>query len=258
MTLRAEKSTRFPLRLPLMRPSFPRMRHTNDLNGAPERCTACRLPRTELFTIAKTSFCSLPRRSTISLLGVFVWSQSTAFMLLFRSMERFRMDCRQCVMSSCPRIREPVLCMMAGRAIGGITWHTSCTMSLGCENEVLNPMSAQSSSLMLVRMLCASMDVKTRLVTSACSASSSKHSWHSVGHSSLMLFTTRWYDGCGPWQCMQRLRVRATWYTARNSCFPDSSSFAMPVASCSVTRRREQKKHTLRRHLRVGSMKPIE
>ena len=42
MTVRAEKSTRLPIRLPLTRPDLPLRRWPIDSNGLPERCTtAC-------------------------------------------------------------------------------------------------------------------------------------------------------------------------------------------------------------------------
>ncbi|KAA6429772.1 MAG: hypothetical protein FRX49_00204 [Trebouxia sp. A1-2] len=39
MTVRAEKSTRLPIRLPLTRPDLPFRRWPIDSNGLPERCT---------------------------------------------------------------------------------------------------------------------------------------------------------------------------------------------------------------------------
>ena len=38
MTVRAEKSTRLPMRLPLTRPAFPFKRWPIDNNGRPDRC----------------------------------------------------------------------------------------------------------------------------------------------------------------------------------------------------------------------------
>jgi hypothetical protein len=40
ITVRAEKSTRLPIRLPRIRPSFPRKRCRIDLIGRPDRCVA--------------------------------------------------------------------------------------------------------------------------------------------------------------------------------------------------------------------------
>ena len=44
MTLRAEKSTRLPIRLPRMRPSFDFSRSVSDRNGRPVRCFAGGMP----------------------------------------------------------------------------------------------------------------------------------------------------------------------------------------------------------------------
>lgn len=43
MTVRAEKSTRFPIKLPLIRPSLALSLLHMDLMGRPDRCVACTL-----------------------------------------------------------------------------------------------------------------------------------------------------------------------------------------------------------------------
>ena len=48
MTVRAEKSTRLPIRLPRTRPSFPLRRSEMDLIGRPERSSARGCPVMEL------------------------------------------------------------------------------------------------------------------------------------------------------------------------------------------------------------------
>ena len=51
ITLRAEKSTRLPIRLPLTRPVLPFNRSTMDLSGLPERCVTLDTPGILLFII---------------------------------------------------------------------------------------------------------------------------------------------------------------------------------------------------------------
>lgn len=67
ITVRAEKSTRLPIRLPRMRPSLPFNRCFIDFNGRPPFCVACNstLPAASASSIAEKCYCGVAKRELV-------------------------------------------------------------------------------------------------------------------------------------------------------------------------------------------------
>jgi len=83
MTVRAEKSTRLPMRLPRNRPSFPFRRCWIVLRGRPDRCVTCGIPRSSLFMNAATLCCNACSNCSTMMLGSpFVMAFPRAMLLL--------------------------------------------------------------------------------------------------------------------------------------------------------------------------------
>ena len=81
MTVRAEKSTRLPIRLPRTRPSFPLSRAEIDLSGRPDRPDAGVCPGIALSMMAARVPCSSRASCSWMWLGapLFSWSRSALF-----------------------------------------------------------------------------------------------------------------------------------------------------------------------------------
>mmetsp|Transcript_48347 Transcript_48347/g.161225 ORF Transcript_48347/g.161225 Transcript_48347/m.161225 type:complete len:346 (+) Transcript_48347:3334-4371(+) len=162
MTVRAEKSTRFPIRLPRTRPSLPLSRCEMDLSGRPERVVAGCTPGSVFVTRVARWYC---RRETCC--------STMWFGAPFRSCsfsDRFvrTMSISLTVRSSSPRPPAPSI-WMEGRTCGGGTGSTVITIQSGRAFSGSKPRRRASTSEMPLRILCARSAV-----------SSSFFSWSSV------------------------------------------------------------------------------
>mmetsp|Transcript_103443 Transcript_103443/g.166763 ORF Transcript_103443/g.166763 Transcript_103443/m.166763 type:complete len:260 (+) Transcript_103443:541-1320(+) len=165
ITVRAEKSTRFPMRLPRTRPSLPLMRWRRDLIDLPLRCCAWGCPASSLLYIVAMWYCSICccSSNTDGASPCDCWLRSV--LLTLRTSDSLN------VMSSSPL--EPPSVIMAGRTCGGDTGSTVSTIQSGRQKRGSNPSFSQSSSVILLRISSASSAYSSRspvVVSSTCAS----------------------------------------------------------------------------------------
>mmetsp|Transcript_78392 Transcript_78392/g.189229 ORF Transcript_78392/g.189229 Transcript_78392/m.189229 type:complete len:227 (+) Transcript_78392:3013-3693(+) len=203
ITVRAEKSTRLPIRLPRMRPSLPLSRCEIDLSGRPVRVVAGSCPGMRLsMNVARWYWSSLASCSWMWLGAPFFSCSRSALLARMMSMSLT-------VRSSSPRPPVPSI-RIDGRTWGGGTGSTVRIIQSGRAYCGLNPSFVQSSSLMALTIRCARSAVSSILRASC----SSVDSFHSAAIVSPSRFMFGWLSE----QLQQCFCVLATSMMPRNRC----------------------------------------
>ena len=161
MTVRAEKSTRFPIRFPRTRPSFPLSLCAIDLIGLPLRCVADGSPGSELSMYPVTCIWRSRQNSAMMCCGA---PPSSCFC---SRMLALMISLSWCVRSSSDLALASIATL--GRTGGGGTGNTVRIIHSGRENAGLNPSATQSSSLIPLRILSASSGVSSCFPSNASS-----------------------------------------------------------------------------------------
>ena len=141
----AEKSTRFPIKLPLTRPPFPLRRSFMDLSGRPDRCATGAQDGILLSTWVAIKYCNRLCQSSIIAEftdGSFIFSRSVLFALIIFTMVW--------LISSSLRWFPSIL--IDGRTAGGGIASTWQINQSGLENCGLNPINATSWSDILLKI----------------------------------------------------------------------------------------------------------
>mmetsp|Transcript_45128 Transcript_45128/g.134766 ORF Transcript_45128/g.134766 Transcript_45128/m.134766 type:complete len:314 (+) Transcript_45128:3340-4281(+) len=186
MTVRAEKSTRLPMRLPRMRPSLDLSRWLIDLIGRPDFCMLGGWPGSVLSKYVVMWYCTSWLNSLMMCCGAPDWSWRRSW-LLARVI-----SASLCVRSSSHRALESII--TAGRTGGGGTGSTVRIIHEGRVNSVLKPSTRASSSEMRRRMS------KHRSADSSwrrSPVSGPSSSFLGLGNSHMIFMPSRRYCGCG-------------------------------------------------------------
>mmetsp|Transcript_11141 Transcript_11141/g.46368 ORF Transcript_11141/g.46368 Transcript_11141/m.46368 type:complete len:286 (-) Transcript_11141:360-1217(-) len=248
MTVRAEKSTRLPIRLPRMRPSLPLRRWQIDLMGRPERCVLTGTPGMVLSMYVITWYCTSLVYSARMCAGA--PSSSCCFSLAFAR----TISLSLCVQSSSER---PPSMATLGRTAGGGTGMAVITIQSGRANSGSRPSTRTSSSEMRRRISCTRSALSSILLSSG--AITSESAPFLVLNSAMKVMPScRVIFGCSAlvasdtsmfWlACAMRVRRWKPFLILRAATMRRSGS--LPSASFSARRRSlDVKKHTLRRTL---------
>ena len=143
MTVRAEKSTRFPIKLPRIRPSLALSLWLNVFRGRPLRCVTCGIPRNSLFMKAAQLCCSACSNCSTMMLG------SPFFMAVLRAMLHLTMLTSWCVKSSSDELAPPPI-TTEGRTWRGGTGMTEMHIHSGLAHVTSSPSDLISSSLIFL------------------------------------------------------------------------------------------------------------
>mmetsp|Transcript_60051 Transcript_60051/g.190767 ORF Transcript_60051/g.190767 Transcript_60051/m.190767 type:complete len:328 (-) Transcript_60051:474-1457(-) len=147
ITVRAEKSTRFPIRFPRIRPSLDLSRWEIDLIGRPERCSDCGCPAIVLSKYVAMWYCRSCSYSCVTCTPTPAASLALS-MLLVRMI-----SASLCVRSSSDRAVESII--TPGRTAPGGMGSTVMMNQSGRAHLGLRPRTRTSSSVMPLRILCA-------------------------------------------------------------------------------------------------------
>mmetsp|Transcript_11636 Transcript_11636/g.39766 ORF Transcript_11636/g.39766 Transcript_11636/m.39766 type:complete len:366 (-) Transcript_11636:99-1196(-) len=234
MTVRAEKSTRLPMRLPRMRPCLPLRRSEMAFTGRPDLSVAWRGTRGELLVMRVAWwYWRIFANSATMCMGAerCSFSRSAAFALM--------MSASLCVRSSSLR-PEPE--KTPGRTCGGGMGTTLTSSHSGRACTGSNPISRQWSSLIFEKIWW------QRAASTTCFSRiwppdlNSKTNWSS---------SRRMVDGCSKPQPASSEHTRADWHARTMSASRRSGRFlrwaATTRSSSSSARSREQLMHTQRR-----------
>mmetsp|Transcript_4220 Transcript_4220/g.8817 ORF Transcript_4220/g.8817 Transcript_4220/m.8817 type:complete len:222 (+) Transcript_4220:3598-4263(+) len=144
MTVRAEKSTRFPMRFPRIRPSFPLRRCCTVLSARPERlCVTCGTPLVSLSMVAATLCCSDCSNWVRIMLGSPLAVAWRSAMLDLTTLTYW------CVRSSS---HWPDPMATEGRTCSGGTGSTVMSIHSGRAQLVSRPSARRSASLIRVKI----------------------------------------------------------------------------------------------------------
>mmetsp|Transcript_5700 Transcript_5700/g.17189 ORF Transcript_5700/g.17189 Transcript_5700/m.17189 type:complete len:285 (+) Transcript_5700:1685-2539(+) len=265
MTVRAEKSTRFPIRFPRSRPSFDLSLCRSVFSGFPDRCVACTpsLTKASLSKMAFTAYCrSSSYRSTTCGASPDLHSSSSV---------RFALTTLTywCVKSSSLRI-APSPTWTEGRTCGGGTGRTVTRNQSGLANLGFSPSISTSRSDTFDRISCAVFAL------SACFRSPITVSSASANTTSMPSVPLRLYLGCHPPHpassspfassseacsstadaCSHRVCVRDTACIAWSRACPVSRCAALTLCELVSAISREQWKHTQRSTMSTSFRKP--
>ena len=176
MTVRAEKSTRLPIRLPRRRPSLPFRRARSDLTGRPDDWSDCGKPAISLSIYVATWYCSRSAKSFRICAGAPSCSIRCKLALALM------ISASLYVKSSCPMPLPNSV--TPGRTCGGGTGNTVMIIQSGCAKSSDRPSIVTSSGDTFFRMVCASEASKGRfsdwVMRPAPSSSSSLLCFHTV------------------------------------------------------------------------------
>mmetsp|Transcript_524 Transcript_524/g.1445 ORF Transcript_524/g.1445 Transcript_524/m.1445 type:complete len:264 (-) Transcript_524:476-1267(-) len=246
MTVRAEKSTRFPIRLPRTRPCFPFSRSEIALSGRPDLVVACRGTSGELLVISVAWwYCS--RRANSAMMCEGAPFCSLTLSIVFALM----MSASLCVMSSSdlpPPAETP------GRTCGGGMGSTLTSSHSGRQLVGSSPSSWQCASEILEKIWCARSASTTCFSFTVPFSLNSNMNCNSGGES------RRTVEGCTCPQPNSSLQTLYDWQTRTTSAMRRSARLrcsAMIRSSSSGASRREQLQQTARSSFCTVLRKPM-